>query len=527
MKKKLFVLVLGLLLISSVLVGCNKTRDDSISIALGSEPNSLDPAISLTTDVRSYISCMFEGLVNLDEEGNVCEGTADEWSVNQTNTMYTFHIRDDAYWSNGDKVIAEDYQYAWLRVLNPETASGWASFLYYIKNAELYNSGECSAEDVGIKVNGSMLIVEMENPCAFFAAMTAIQPYFPVYKQCVEQFGESWANEPQSLISNGAYKLENWEHNLEINLTKNKSYWNEKQIRTNRLSFKLLENSSVAINAYEAGTVSYLENLLTADEMQQVDEVETADFTVTKFLSLNFDRPKFQNVMVREAISIAFDREQLSLLIGDGATPLCSFIPYGFFNSLTSTDFRLDGISKEKYINERAEIKRAESLLEEAGYNKRNPLSIDYLTNTSSQNIALAEIVKSQLSLVGIQVNIVALEAKVFNDRRASRDFDMVASSWAAEFPDISSYLYGFQSSDFNNYANYANSDFDELYATLIKDNSDSRYSIAHAAEDIIMTDVAAIPLFAKDKAFISQNNIKGYYHDVTGCAILKYIWVE
>lgn len=524
---KIFLILLSTIVCLSSFVGCKTKNQGGIAVALGSEPNSLDPAISLTTDVRSYITCMFEGLVNLDANGELVEGNADSWYANETNTVYTFHIRDNAEWSNGEKITADDYKYAWLRVLNPETASGWASFLYYIKNAEAYNSGNCNAEDVGIEANGDLLIVEMESSCAFFAAMTAIQPYFPVYKDSIEKYGSAWSNSAESLISNGAFRLEAWEHNLRISVVKNENYWGKDLIKTSRISFELLENASVSINAYEAKNISYLEYLLTVDEMKQVDEVETADYTVTKFLSLNFNRTKFQDKNVREAIAIAFDREQLATLIGDGATPLCSFIPYGFYNKDKDADFRLDGVSEELYFTKTAEKNRAMELLNQAGYSSNNPLTIDYLTNTSSQNVALAEIVKSQLAIVGINVNIIALEGKVFNDRRASRDFDVVASSWAAEFPDISSYLYGFQSNDFNNYANYTNNEFDELYLELIQDSSATRYNIAHQAEDLVMSDIAAIPLFAKDKAFITQNGLKGYFHDVTGCAVLKYIWED
>lgn len=529
MKKSTFRLLVAILSIaicvSVSLSGCAVQHDNSIVISLGSEPNSLDPAISLTTDARSYITCMFEGLLNLDESGNLIDGAADEWSANSTNTEYKFHIREDAHWSNGEKLVAEDFLYAWLRVLAPETASGWASFLYYIKNAAAYNAGECTAEEVGVIAEDNYLTVKMESPCAFFASMTAIQPYFPVYAKSIEENGAAWSNHANSLISNGAFKLKQWNHDNNIVIESNKYYWDRDKIKTNEIRFDLLENASVAINAYEAGQLFYLENILTVNEMAQIDDVEVDDYTVTKFLSLNFRREKFFDKRVREAITIALDREQLSVLIGDGATPLCSFIPYGFTNSTLQMDFRKDGISPEKYVQSTAELGRARELLLQAGYSNSNQLELDYLTNTSSQNVALAEIVKSQLSKVGIKVNIIALESKVFNDRRVLRDFDIVASSWAAEYPDISSYLYGFQASDFNNYANYDNAEYDALYKLLVQDNSAERFNYIHQAEDLIMEDVAAIPLFSKNKTFISQNGIKGYYHDITGCAIFRYVW--
>lgn len=508
------------------LIGCaQKNMSNTPVIALGSEPNSLDPAISLTTDVRSYITCMFEGLVNLDSEGNLVKGVACSWETNEDNTEYTFLIRDDAMWSNGEKIRAEDFKYSWIRVLDPQVASGWASFLYYIKNAEKFNSGECTAEEVGIVANGNKLVVRMETPCAFFAAMTAIQPYFPVYKPTIDSNGVNWSNNAETYVSNGAFVLSEWKHDLRITVEKNPNYWDKERIKSEKIIFELIENNSLAINAYESKQLCYLESILTVDEMKQVDEIEESAFTVTKFLSLNFLREKFADVRVREAIAIALDREQIAILIGDGATPLCSFIPYGFNNQ--GVDFRLDGTTKEMYFSKTANIKRAKELLNEAGYSVENSLELDYLTNTSSQNIALAEIIKSQLSNVGIKVNIIALESKVFNDRRVKRNFDIVASSWAAEYPDISSYLYGFRSTDFNNYASYNNAEFDKLYTQIVLDSSKYRYLTVHQAEDMIMNDIAAIPLFAKNKTCITQNGFNGYYHDITGCAVFKYVWQE
>ena len=149
-------------------------------------------------------------------------------------------------------------------------------------------------------------------------------------------------------------------------------------------------------------------------------------------------------------------------------------------------------------------------------------------TNNRGITIDLeAETIKSQLEQAGIDVNIVAVETKVFNDMRADRDYDIVASSWAAEYPDISSFLYEFQSHEFKNYAEYENPEYDALYAQLLQDSSDSRMELVHRAEDMIMNDVAAVPLFMRNRSFITNDGLNGYYHDITGCTVLKYVWEE
>ena len=507
---------------------CGQKNESSVNITLGSEPNTLDPTLNLPMDARSYISCLFEGLVNLDKNGSLTEGIAESWNSNSENTVYTFTIREDALWSNGEKITSEDFKYSWLRVLNPETGSGLASFLYYIKNAALYNSGEVNADEVGISTpDERTIVVEMESPCAFFDHMVATQPYFPVYRAYVEEYGVEWINSADSFVSNGAFVLKEWNHNQSIVLDKNPKFWNASEVKSDMITFELLDDSSVASNAFETKQLSYVENVMTYDEMAQISSVQEDDSTVVKFLSMNLGREKFYNKNVREAITIALDREQIANYVGDGAAPLCSFIPYGFQNDALNCDFRKDGISPEQYVESKADISKAKKLLADAGYTDSNPLKIDYLTNTSSQNVLLAEIIKSQLEQAGIDVNIVAVETKVFNDMRADRDYDVVASSWAAEYPDISSFLYEFQSHEFKNYAEYENPEYDALYAQLLQDSSDSRMELVHRAEDMIMNDVAAVPLFMRNRSFITNDGLNGYYHDITGCTVLKYVWEE
>ena len=196
----LFVLFFVILSISLIDKKSNNgSKSEEINIVLGSEPNSLDPALSLTIDVRSYMSNMFEGLLNIDKNGNISPGVAFNWESNENNTEYIFYLRKDAKWSDGTNITANDFKYEWLRVLDPNTASGWASYLYYIKGAEDYNNGNIGKDEVGIYVlDNYTLKVVLENPCSFFASMTALQPYYPV-KESVITASAFFINETNSL----------------------------------------------------------------------------------------------------------------------------------------------------------------------------------------------------------------------------------------------------------------------------------------------------------------------------------------
>lgn len=496
-----------------------QTTDVNISpkIVLGSEPSSIDPAKSLTIDVRSYLSNLFEGLVNIDEKGSINEGVAYEWSPNVNSTEYIFKLRDNAMWSDGVRVTANDFKYAWLRVLNPETASGWASYLYYIKGAEKYNNGTGSAEDVGIDViDDNTLKVTLEKPCSFFISMTALQPYYPVRKDIIEKFGDRWTENANSFISNGAFRLNEWKHDLEISVIKNDFYWNKKHVELPEIIFKLFSDSSSILNSYEAGEIDYVGNILTAEEMKQISEIKTSSFIITKFISLNLNNNIFSDIKLRKAISIALDREEISKIIGGQASPLLSFIPHGFYNISEKKDYTEDSNHKN-YLNKTSSINEAKLLLKDIDVKKYG--KIKYLTNTSSSNLILAEIIKNQLSKIGLDVEIVAVEKKIFNTYRKEKKYDIVAASWAAEYPDITSYLYGFKSSDLNNYSGFKNSEFDSIFNNIMSENNlATRFKMVHDAENLVMDSFAVIPLYYENSYYITSGNIKGYFYDVTGC---------
>lgn len=503
-------------------------ESNSLNVALGSEPNTLDPAISLTIDVRSYLAHIYEALIVLSEDGSATPGVAASWSANDECTEYVFTIRDDAVWSDGSQVTAEDFIYAWLRVLDPETASGWASYLYYIKGAEEYNSGIGTSDGVGLRAENGKLVVELEAPCSYFVEMTAMQPYYPVKREIVESNGEAWASDAEKIVSNGPFIISEWKHDELIQLKKSPSYWNSDKVQLDELNFYLMADSTATMNSYESGILDFEENILTSSEMSQLDKIQTCDFTVTKFLSLNLNREFFSDIRVRKALAIVLNRTELASIMGNGYLPLCTWVPKGFINSDSGIDY-LDEEDATQYFEAESKLEEAKELLSCAGYPNGDGFpEISYLTNTSSSNVQLAEAVKYQLEQLGITVNIEAYESKIFNDYRAKREFDIVAASWAAEYPDISSYFYGMRATDINNYASFANETFDELYLKALSlDNVSERFECYHELETLAMDSYAIIPLYAVNTEFIAKENVKGFYHDTTGCLYLARCVVE
>lgn len=364
------------------------------------------------------------------------------------------------------------------------------------------------------------LKITLENPCSFFASMTSLQPYYPVKSEIIDLYGDLWTETPSSFISNGAFFLDKWNHDLEVVMLKNNNYWNKDNVKLSGIIFKLFSDSSAVMNSYNAGEIDYVGNILTSEEMKQISEIKISDFIFTKFIALNLNSPIFKNYNIRKAVAMALDRKEISNIIGGQSLPLLRFIPCSFYNNFKKDICLQDG-DGFSYLDNNNRINEAKLLLKDVDIKKYK--KITYLTNTNSLNIMLAEIIKNQLSKIGLDVEIVAVEKKIFNTYRNEKKYDIVAASWAAEYPDITSYLYGFRSSDLNNYAGFKSEEFDStLNAVMIEKDNNKRFELVYDAENLVLKSFAVIPLYYENSSYISNSNLKDFYYDITGCLKLS-----
>ena len=525
MKKiiSIVVLVLSVFSLSACSFNSNQKNQkssikDTLNVSVSIEPVSIDPAKCLSMDACSMLTNLFEGLVNFDEKGNFVPGVATSWSANDDYTQFTFHLRNNAQWSDGSNVIAEDFKYAWMRTLNPETASSFAYYLYYIKNAESYNAGKIDASQVGINViDPYTLEVNLEHPCSYFLSLTTLAGYYPVKSSIIEANGDKWTQNADTYVTNGAYKLREWKHDTSLLIEKNKQYWDSSNVFIQNINFLLMADATTIINAYETGELDFVEYTLKPDEMAQVDDVKYANFVYTRLVEFNLNKKIFKDVRVREAINIALDRENMVSLIGKGNFPMQYFIPSGFHTPDEGIDYR--EIYPKKYFESTADIERAKKLLAEAGYtNGKGIPSLTYLCNTIGYNVVNAEIFKNQLAKIGIEVKIVSLDKKIMTAQRNTGDYDFTPVNLLAEYPDISVFLYSLKTNDVSNYAHYSNSLYDDLYTKIITESDvKTRFELVHQAEDILMKDYPIIPLYINQMNYIENGNVGGYIHDTAG----------
>ena len=302
-----------------------------------SEPGSLDPALAQGTHESWVLDHTFEGLMKLDEEGHVAPGMAESYEVSDDDLTYTFTLRDDIKWSNGDPVTAEDFEFAWKRALDPDLAADYAFQLYYIKGGEAYNTGEGSIDDVMIKaLDEKTLEVTLETPTGYFLELTAFYTYYPVNKKVVEE-NPDWAKDASTHVSNGPFKLTEWEHDASIKIRKNENYYDKDMVKLDGIDFAIIDDENTAWQGYEGGEFDFLAQVpqaVTAQlQAENNPELVIGGMVGTYYYNLNSKVKPFNNVKVRKGLSMTLDRETIvSKITQGGEIAAEGIVPFGMFD---------------------------------------------------------------------------------------------------------------------------------------------------------------------------------------------------
>ena len=256
--KKVLSLVVAATISSTLLVGCGDDKKEGkdkqvLTYNLAADSKTLDPALNTAIDGGTVLSNTFEGLCRTDEKDKAIKGGAESWNVSEDGLTYTFNLRKDAKWSNGDKVTAQDYEYAWKRVLNPETGAEYAYQMYYIEGAEAYNTGKGSVDDVAVKaLDDYTLEVKLHSPTSYFLELTAFPCYFPVNKKVVES-DSNWATKVDTYVSNGPFKMTEWKQKDSLVLERNNEYYNKDKVKLDKLVMKMVTEDTSAYASFQAG----------------------------------------------------------------------------------------------------------------------------------------------------------------------------------------------------------------------------------------------------------------------------------
>ena len=467
------------------LTGCGpgERRADLVFIN-GAEPETLDPAIITGQPEGRVVNALFEGLCAYDAKGKACPGVASSWVISPDGKTYTFHLRSDARWSDGRPLTAHDFVASWRRTLTPATGSQYNYQLFPIKNARAFADGKVADfAEVGVRaLDDRTLVVELVNPTPYFLELCAFPTLHPVPVSLVAQFGDDWIK-PGRIVSNGAYVLDSWRINDKIRLKKNSHYWNRDHVALDTVDVLPISDANVAFNFYASGLADLVMDKGLAppallDDMKKRPDFHAAPFLGIYFLRYNCSRGPFADERVRRAFSLAVDKKRIvEKITRAGELPAPGFVPPGIPGYRGPDGLRCDPAA-------------ARELLAQAGYpgGKGFPLA-NYLYSKSELNEAIAvELQSMWRDTLGVNVNLVRQEWKVYLTSLTLLDYDIARSSWVGDYPDPNTFLDMFLTGGGNNRTGWSSPQYDALIGQATREvDPAKRLDILREAEDLLV----------------------------------------
>ncbi|MBD1221134.1 peptide ABC transporter substrate-binding protein [Virgibacillus halodenitrificans] len=513
-KKRIAILFI---LVALMMAACSENENKSeaegskgqeLVLNAGSEPASLDPAMNTSVTSGWILDHMYEGLYTRDQNGDIQLGIAEDVDVSDDGTVYTFSIKENAKWSDGTDVTAEDFKYSWERVLNPNTGARFAYYLFVIKNAEAYNKGEADIEDVGIEViNDKTLEVTLESPTAFLDSLMTIWTFYPVKKDIVEK-DENWTLDAENFVTNGAFYMTDWEHDNKIVLTKNDNYYSKEEVNLNKITFEMVDDATTAYQLYQTGDLDFISAIPT-DQLAAVkdsDEYNEFPYYSTAMYIFNVNKEPFTNQKVRQAFSMAVDRKSLVENVGQtGEAPAFAMVPPGA--DTPDGDFREVGGDYFKEDNTKAKALIAEAMDEE-GWSEFPEVTLMFSTSDNNKRYAEAvqEMVKQNLN---IDLKLANQEWNTYLDTLGRGDYQMGRMSWTGLYIDPAVNLEYYLGTSTNNRTGWVNKEYDQLLKDAqVEQDITKRYELLHDAEEILMTDAPFMPLYFLTNNYLTSSKV-------------------
>lgn len=492
------------------------------------EPPDIDPHV--TTGLQEYHLQMniFEGLVSKHPQTlEAVPGVADSWEISEDQTVYTFHIRDNAKWSDGDKLTAYDFEYSWKRVLQPEIGCEYTTDFFVIKNAEEYYKGQVKDfSEVGIKaLDESHFQVSLKFPVPYFLLQMDNFAMYPVQKKTIEKFnafkerGTRWTR-AGNFVGNGAFVIKEWIPSVVFSVKKNPYYWDAANVKLNEINFYPYDNILLEERMFKAGQLhktEYLPTEKTEKYKGSPDYYQSPFYAIYYYLFNNKIKP-FDDVRVRKALAYAVDRESLVKNVTKGGqTPAYHYTPDNPYGYTANVNFSYD-------------VEHAKKLLAEAGYpdGKGFPkVELTYNTHADHLKVALA-IQQMWKKNLGIDITLRNLEWKVYLDARNSRDFQILRRANVADILDPSTFLLPMMTHDPMNDSEWGSKRYDELMELSKRAKTqEERFAYFQEADKILVDEMPFIPLYFYTTNNLVASNVKGYYKNILDYHPYKYVYLE
>lgn len=514
------------LALSMMLVGCgDKSASNSsaanidpnvladkqeLVINNGAEPESLDPHKVSGVPESNILRQMFVGLTTTDPDGKTIPGMAESWE-SADNKVWTFKIRD-AKWSNGDPVTAEDFVYSFRRVVDPNTASPYASYLADDKvlNAQEVIDGKVKPDALGVKaLDEKTLQVTLSEPVPYFPDTLIHTSVKPVPQKVVEKFGEKWTD-PANIVVNGPYKISEWQVNDKIVLERNESYYDNANTTLEKITLLAIPSSTTDVARYQAGEIDITYNEVPPEQFASLkeqlgDQLQVSPMLCTYYYEFNTVKPPFNDARVRRALALALDRNTISdKVVGQGQTPAYQLTP-------VATNGMQNNTPEWQSWDQAKRVEEAKKLLKEAGYSESKPLKFEllYNTNDNHKKIAVAASSLWKQSLGFVDVSLINKEWKTYLDTRRNGNYQVARAGWCGDYNEPSTFLNIVKTGNSNNQGKYSSANFDSLMTQTLKAGvtPEQRAGIYQQAEAQLDADMPNINVYH----YVSPRLIKPY----------------
>ncbi|MBX9136764.1 MULTISPECIES: peptide ABC transporter substrate-binding protein [unclassified Clostridium] len=551
--KKLCAVLMAATISTSLFIGCGSddkstgtsgsgstaTTNQDLVFNLGEDPETIDPTLNTSSGAGTIIVNAFEGLMVLDENEQPKEAVAESMEVSEDGLVYTFKLREDAKWSDGEPVVADNFKYSWLRALDKATAAEYSYQLYYIKNAEKFYNGEVSADEVGINViDEHTLEVTLESPTSYFPQLLAFPTYAPLREDIVTADPEGWATKVDTYISNGPFKLVKWDMKDQLVFERNENYWDASNVKLDTLTFKLVTDETTAYSELRAGNFDIV-NSVPSNEIEPGKEeglVQVVPKLGTYFFAANVGKQDtlsadvkkaLGNKLVRQALNLVIDRQEIIDNVGKAEQiPAYSFVPQGIFNE-DGSEFS----DKEYYdpTDMDGNIEKAKELLKEAGYENGEGLpTFELMYNSEGQHKDICQIIQQNWNEIGVNVELTNQEWAVFLNTRQQGDYQISRHGWIGDYVDPMTFLDMWVTGGGNNDCGFSNAEYDKLVSDAkVETDAAKRIEMLRKAEDILMDEMPIFPIYYYTTVMAWNDNVKGVQVSTLGKVTFKNAYKE
>ena len=494
----------------------------------GSEPQSLDPHKAEGVPSSHILRDLFEGLTGESPEGDIIPAGAESWDISEDGLTYIFHIRKNAFWSNGDPVTAADFSYGLHRSTDPLTGSEYAQMLAPILHAEDVISGKQDVSALGVKaLDEHTLEIRLKGPTPYFLGLLNHSSTYPVNQRNVEEHGNSFAR-PGKLVGNGAYVLKDWVVRSHITLEKSQHYWDKENVIITEVVLYPIEDQSTAVKRYRAGELDWTYELPN-NQFKWLSKHMPQDLQISPYLGVyyygfNLTQPPFKdNPKLRVALSMAIEREILTDKVTQfGESPNYAYVPTGIPGYKSKTVYWA-GFSREE------RVKEAKKLYEEAGYSETNPLQIEIRYNTSENHKKIALAISAMWKQnLGVKTTLVNEEWKVFLENRKQKKLTQVfRAGWIGDYSDPYNFFELLHSKHGINDSGYNNPEYDALLAQIsVESDLDKRGEMMHKAEAIMLQDQPVAPVYSYVTKRLVRPSLQGWKPNVMDHHYSKYMYL-